>query len=102
MYYIGVDIGGMSVKTGLVDDEGKVLYKTRVKTVLNDPEKVISDIGDMVDEVLYKNNLTINDIAGIGIGSPGIISSAIGRIDRAYNLGWVNVDIVDKSVSKRS
>lgn len=95
MYYIGVDIGGMSVKTGLVNDEGKVLYKTRVKTVLNDPEKVISDIGDMVDEVLYKNNLTINDIAGIGIGSPGIISSAIGRIDRAYNLGWVNVDIVD-------
>lgn len=95
MYYIGVDIGGMSVKIGLVNDEGKVLYKTKAPTVKNDAAKVILDIADKIDETLSENNLKISDVAGIGIGSPGIISSAIGRIDCAYNLGWIDVDIVD-------
>ena len=30
--YIGVDIGGMSIKIGLVNEEGNLLAKTVVKT----------------------------------------------------------------------
>ncbi len=95
MYYIGVDIGGMSVKIGLVDDDGNVLFKTKATTVKDNPEKVINDIGDCIEETLTKNNLTVKDIAGIGIGSPGLMTSRLGRVDCAYNLGWVNVYIVD-------
>ena len=32
MLYIGVDIGGMSVKAGLVDEKGKILLKDTVVT----------------------------------------------------------------------
>ncbi|MCQ2399495.1 MAG: ROK family protein [Clostridia bacterium] len=94
MYYIGIDIGGMSVKIGLVDDNGKVVYKTKTPTAVNDPNKVISDIGDKIEETLSYNGLKLSDIYGIGIGSPGLISSKKGIIDRAYNLGFVNVPVV--------
>ena len=32
MYSIGIDIGGMSIKAGLVDANGKIVSQNRVKT----------------------------------------------------------------------
>ena len=79
MYYIGVDIGGMSVKIGLVDDDGNVLFKTKATTVKDNPEKVINDIGDCIEETLTKNNLTVKDIAGIGIDGQSWSSIPVGK-----------------------
>ena len=45
MKTIGIDIGGMSVKFGLVDKNGNILYKTVVKT-LETAEKVILSISE--------------------------------------------------------
>ena len=41
--YIGVDIGGMSIKIGLVNEEGNLLAKTVVKTE-SDAESVIKTV----------------------------------------------------------
>ena len=96
MYYIGVDIGGMSVKIGLVDDDGKVLAKKKVPTVKDNADVIIEGICTAINELLTDYNLTIKDVYGIGIGSPGLISSKEGVIECAYNLGWVKVPMVAK------
>jgi glucokinase len=92
-YRIGVDIGGMSIKAGLVDENGKILKECRKKTEPT-AEKCIDNLFLQIQELLDYKNLGINDIKGIGIGCPGAVSSEMGIVDFLPNLGWVNVPLV--------
>ena len=33
MYYLGIDLGGMSIKAGICDENGAILYKDTCPTV---------------------------------------------------------------------
>lgn len=93
IYRIGVDIGGMSIKAGLVDQDGKILKECRMKTEKT-ADKCIENLVLQINELLQFKNLTIKDIKGIGIGCPGAVSSESGIVDFLPNLGWVNVPLV--------
>ena len=95
MYSIGIDIGGMSVKTGIVDSDGKILFQTRVKTEKT-AKAVIEKMVEQINELLKINSLTMSDIKGIGIGCPGAVTSATGMVEFLPNLGWENVPIVSE------
>ena len=92
MFTIGVDIGGMSVKIGLVDDNGKIVEQLRVKTV-RDANKGILDIIDSIKYLLSNNKIETNQLCGIGIGCPGAVKSEEGIIDYLPNLGWDTIDV---------
>ena len=92
--YIGVDIGGMSIKIGLVNEEGNLLAKTVVKTE-SDAESVIKTLGESLVRFLKETGLTEKDIEGVGIGCPGAITGATGVVEYSNNLGWKNVRLVD-------
>lgn len=94
MYKIGVDIGGMSIKIGLVDENGRIIATNRVKTT-RDAYKSLSDAISVINNILINNNLSYNDIKGIGVGCPGSVDRKLGKIDILPNLEWENVDIVD-------
>ena len=49
--YIGVDIGGMSVKIGLVNENGNILDKKVVKTE-GDADSVIDTLGNALKAFL--------------------------------------------------
>ena len=52
MLYIGVDIGGMSVKAGVVDAEGKILFKDAAVTNAQAPaQDIAADIAALVRSV---------------------------------------------------
>ncbi len=93
MYSIGIDIGGMSVKIGVVAVDGKIIGKQRVKTA-NTPEVVVSDIVKVVDNLLKTNDINQKDLLGIGIGCPGAVNGDKGVVDFLPNLGWENVELV--------
>ena len=94
MYTIGVDIGGMSVKIGVVDDNGKILKQTRFKTASN-KEQVISDMVNQINQLLSSLNILPKQLKGIGIGCPGAISSEKGMVEFLPNLGWKKVPLVE-------
>ena len=94
MFTIGVDIGGMSVKVGLVDDNGKIVSQSRVKTA-NTPEKVIANMVDQINAIFNEQNISVKDIRGIGIGCPGAVTSATGMVEFLPNLGWEKVPLSD-------
>lgn len=87
MYSIGIDIGGMSVKVGLVDEEGRIVSRNRAKT-----EKTFQQVVDrmviQIKDLLAENKLDISDIKGIGIGCPGTITGETGVVEYSNNLGW--------------
>ncbi len=93
MYCVGIDIGGMSVKVGVVDRDGNILRKGKVATdVAGGSHKIVADIAALVRELADPND---RDFVGIGIGCPGAINSATGTVDRAYNLNWENVQLAE-------
>lgn len=96
MYAVGVDIGGMSMKCGLVNEKGEVVDRVIVKTTLGDPhEKTIGELCDGIKELLKKNSLSPNDINGVGIGVPGAVNIKKGTVDSSANLKWYNVPLVE-------
>ena len=76
MYSIGIDIGGMSIKAGLVKD-GKIVSSNRKVTAPTSGQS-LENLIVQINALLSENSLTEKDIAGIGIGCPGLISSEEG------------------------
>lgn len=106
-YCIGLDLGGTSIKAGVISMDGKVV--SRIQTMIgNHPEE---RSGERVGRLLYECaqrvasvvNLDLSsDIRSIGIGSPGIIDSINGIVIGSANFkDWKNVPI-GPMVSKAS
>lgn len=92
MYAIGIDIGGTSVKAGLVKD-GKIVDSNRKPTAPT-PELVSDNIVVQINDLLKNNSLTLKDVKGVGIGCPGLISSDEGVVYRNSNMKWDKFPIV--------
>lgn len=91
-YYIGIDIGGTSVKSGVLDENGKILLTKKCPTRMG-ADLVIADIIDLIDALLSGSG---KKIEGIGIGCPGLINSENGEVVYSNNLYWKNVPLKQK------
>ncbi len=95
MNYIGIDIGGMTIKGGLVDEKGNILFKQTIET---EPQKhgdeIVGDIVTLIKSILSANGLKASDVDGIGIGSPGSIYDQKGIIRYSCNINFRNTHIV--------
>ena len=97
MLYIGVDVGGTSVKAGVVDEEGRILSKDSTPTLAERTyEWVIRDIADLCGRVAAQAEVTMEEIGAIGVGVPGICDMRTGIIPFCTNLGWHDVPFVSE------
>ena len=93
MKAIGVDIGGMTIKVGLVDENGKIIGENRVKTAKT-ADRCLDNLFLQIRTLLNENNLTEKDIRGIGVGCPGLVDVEKGIVEHLPNLGWKRVPLV--------
>jgi len=95
--YVGVDLGGTNVRSGLVDEEGNVISRDSRKTLARDSaEAPVNQIADSVTEAVRSGGASMSDIRGIGIGSPGPLNAKEGKILRAGNLPhWINFPLAN-------
>ena len=94
MYQIGIDIGGTTVKAGLVSEGRIISWKSVVTDVDAGADKVIADIAGLVNSL--KDDAGDKVITGVGIGCPGAVNSCSGIVDHAYNLKWEYVPLGEK------
>lgn len=86
-YVVGVDIGGQTTKTGIVDARGNVLAQNIIRT------DKYTDVTPFIDELcesvisLAKSIGGIQQIRGIGIGAPNG-NYYTGTIENAVNIIW--------------
>jgi glucokinase len=91
---MGVDIGGTTVKIGLLSHEGNIIEKFEIKTnVENNGESILSDIRDAIYKFLESKSIERSEVTGIGFGVPGPVVNNV--IYKCTNLGWGIVDIVE-------
>lgn len=89
-YYIGVDIGGTSVKLGSFDTEGSLLDKWEIPTRKeNSGDKILPDIAASLTERVK------GEIKGIGLGVPGPVTED-GTVLKCANLGWDVFNVAKK------
>ncbi|MBN1623205.1 MAG: ROK family protein [Clostridia bacterium] len=97
MYYIGIDLGGMSIKAGIVDENGSILSHGKVPTGRERHHSLIlEDMAKLCRQLLNDAGLTETDIYSIGVGSPGIPDKKRGVLIRSNNLNFINVPIKDE------
>ncbi len=93
---IGVDLGGTTVKTGLISSDGNILATSKLPTRADEsPQAVIEQIKKSISEVLKHTNN--GGVAGIGIGAPGLVQNPGGIVKNPPNLkGWDVVPLADE------
>ena len=92
-YGFGIDVGGTTVKLAFLDENGTMKDKWEIPTrTENGGKNVLPDIAAAVRDYMAKENLTDEQIIGIGIGVPGPISDS-GIVNKCVNLGWDRVEL---------
>ncbi|MBR7178810.1 MAG: ROK family glucokinase [Oscillospiraceae bacterium] len=92
-YGFGIDVGGTTIKLAFLDEKGTMKDKWEIPTRTEEGGKnVLPDIAAAVKAYMAKENLTNEQIIGIGIGVPGPISDE-GIVNKCVNLGWDRVEL---------
>ena len=97
MIYIGIDVGGMSIKAGVVDEQGNILFKHACPTgVERGYGAVIRDIAELGIAAVEKSGHSMDEVKAIGIGIPGIMDQRTGIVPFCTNLAWHEVPIIEE------
>lgn len=83
--YIGVDIGGTSIKSVLTDKNGEIYHGLSVPTAKTSSD-IISDIDNMVRELCSSKNIAFSKIKAIGAGIAGAVNADTGSIIMSPNI----------------
>lgn len=86
---LGIDLGGTTVKFGILTEAGEVQEKWAIDTnILEDGKHIVPDIVASIKHRLDLYGLTSDDFIGIGMGSPGAVDRERKTVTGAYNLNW--------------
>lgn len=92
---LGIDLGGTTVKFGILDLAGQVQEKWSIATnILDGGRQIVPDIVESIKHRLALYGLTAADFAGIGMGSPGAVDRETKTVTGAFNLNWTDTQEV--------
>lgn len=92
MYRIGVDLGGTNIAVGVVNDELKIIGRGKVKTKAPRPaEEIFDDITLAVQMAVKDAGISMDDVASVGVGTPGSVNKDNGYIEFSNNLEFNQV-----------
>ena len=85
--FAGIDVGGTSIKIGLITSQGKIVADSAIPTLNeNGPEDAIKRVSEAVSAMLPTNQ---RRLSGAGLGTPGPLDSREGMILDPVNMpGW--------------
>ena len=94
-YVVGVDLGGTKILAGVFDGSLECVGSTKVSTkAQRGLDNVISRIERCVRDAVDEADLSIKQVAGVGIGAPGAVDFGTGTVMFAPNLeGWKDVPL---------
>lgn len=91
MYQIGIDIGGTSIKIGLVNEELQIVQRTAISFPHIGGEGVAALLAQTVRSFAAEHGVSMEELHHVGIVVPGSIDPTGGIILDAHNLGFHHV-----------
>jgi hypothetical protein len=96
MLYLGIDIGGTSIKCAFVNEEGTISHPFTMKFIKGaKQDETLSKLGDLINANVKAVQAEGFEVGGIGIGCPGSINSRSGICCFSGNLGWNNAPVAE-------
>jgi glucokinase len=83
--FIGIDLGGTTLKAALVGPTGEIIHEKRIETELRNPDALFKQVIETALS-LRDNKSAGGRAAGIGIGIPGLVNRKTSRIEIMPNL----------------
>lgn len=103
-YYLGVDLGGTNIAVGVVNEEFQIVGRGKLKTRAPRPvEEIALSIKEACETALENAGITLEEVAAVGVGSPGVVDRERGEIEFASNLQFFNAplrDLLSKELQK--
>lgn len=96
--FVGVDVGGTNVKLGVVDNSGELLAKSEFPTCEElGPQYAVDQAKAKIAELFLERRLNYDDVAAVGLGTPGTMDIKAGLILEPPNMpGWRHFPIRDQ------
>jgi glucokinase len=92
MRYIGIDIGGSSIKAALTDASGVVSQSAKTRTPADDLESLMAAVAELV--TILRGNAPV---AAVGVGIPGLRNSRTGVIQTSPHIPCLhNVNLEER------
>ncbi len=88
-FYVGIDVGGTTVKGALIDDTGKIYAEAETPACKG--EGILGSIIQTADKLILNGR----EVKGIGIGCPGTIDAENGTVIFAGNLKLKNFALAE-------
>src|SRR5580698_5846476 len=95
-YVVGVDVGGTNIKWGVVGPSGQVIVRNSfaTKPFASSPIKLITALAREIENSIVTAGLNKKQIAGVGIGVPGLVDFEKGLVRFLPNIpGWRSVPL---------
>ncbi len=93
-FYVGIDIGGSSIKAAVVSDKGEITREAKTETQSDKGPAIIKgNIAKAIREILKQAEQNTENVAAIGIGSAGIVDNRGNVIDPPQFPGWGSQNI---------
>lgn len=93
--YVGLDVGGTTMKAAVVDDTGEAFPSVTMDTQPERGQQAgLQTMGETIRKAVTAAKLTMDDIAAIGVATPGLMDIRAGLILDPPNLKpWRNVPV---------
>ena len=95
--YVGLDVGGTTMKAAVVDDAGNAAPSVSLPTEAHlGQDHGLATMAEAIRQAVKAAGLTMDDIAAIGVATPGLMDIPLGLILDPPNLKpWRNVPVRD-------
>lgn len=96
-HVVGVNLSFSEINVVVIDFEASIetAYTLPLAPEPHSAEAITERIVKAVQACLWESNFTKDDIAGIGLGIPGLIDAPSGRIRFLPNYGWEDINLRD-------
>ena len=93
-YYVGIDVGGTKIYSLVIDQNGNILSREKIKTQPNDKfENIFNRIISCYEKAVKKAGVDNKDIKAVGMAVPSAVNIDKGILLYAPNLKLQNINL---------
>lgn len=92
---VGVDVGGTKIAVLITTLDGTILGRATRANSAGDQDGAAEAIATTIETALGDAGVHVEDVAVIGVGVPGRVDPATGKVTIAVNLGWTDLALRD-------
>ena len=97
MYTVGIDLGGTNIAAGICDENLNIIIKGSVPThAERGPLPIVADMASLVKDLVAKAGIGLDEIAYVGIASPGSINATEGIVEYSNNILMSNFPMCEE------